>query len=65
LRWQKFFVTIALTVGTLRNISFVVGRFKFGSALLKVFDSKDVFVVGSSFEINEEHGERGVWCDSA
>jgi hypothetical protein len=51
-------MTIALAVGTLRNISFVVGRFKFDSALLKVFDLKDVFVVGSGFEVNEEHGER-------
>jgi hypothetical protein len=36
----------------------VVGRFKFDSALLKVFDLKDVFVVGSRFEANEEHGQR-------
>jgi hypothetical protein len=51
-------MTTALPVGTLRNISFVVGRFKFDSALLKIFDLKNVFVVGSRFEVNEEHGER-------
>jgi hypothetical protein len=35
-------MTIALAVGTLRNISFVVGRFKFDSALLKVFDWEQI-----------------------
>jgi hypothetical protein len=50
-------MSITLAIGTLRNISFVVRRFKFDFALLKEFHLEDVFVVGCRFEINEEHGE--------
>jgi hypothetical protein len=50
-------MSITLAIGTLRDISFVVSRFKFDLALLKEFHLEDVFVVGSRFEINEEHGE--------
>jgi hypothetical protein len=51
-------MSITLVIGTLKNISFVVRRFKFDLALLKEFHLEDIFVDGCRFEINEEHGER-------
>jgi hypothetical protein len=50
-------MSITLAIGTLRNISFVVRRFKFDILLLKEFHLEDVFVVWCRFEINEEHGK--------
>jgi hypothetical protein len=51
-------MTITLTIRTLRNVSFVIGGFEFDFTLLKMFYFKDIFVVRSRFEVNEEHGER-------
>jgi hypothetical protein len=54
---EIFSTSITLAIATLRNIYFVVRRFKFDLALLKEFHLEDVFVVGCRFETNEEHGK--------
>jgi hypothetical protein len=51
-------VPVSLTIGTLRDISAVPGRFKLSFALLQEFNIKYVLVVWSWQEVNEKQGER-------
>jgi hypothetical protein len=50
-------VPVSLTIGTLRDISGVPGRFKLNCALLQEFNVKDVLVVWGWQEVDEKHGE--------
>jgi hypothetical protein len=50
-------VAIALTVGALGNISFVVRRFECNFAVLEVLELEDVLVGGGRLQVHEEHGE--------
>jgi hypothetical protein len=50
-------VAVALTVGALGNVSFVLRRFKFYSTLLEVLNLEDVLVGGGRLQVHKEHGE--------
>jgi hypothetical protein len=51
-------VPVSLTIGTLRDISGVPGRFKLNFALLQEINVKDVLVIWGWQEVDENHGER-------
>jgi hypothetical protein len=53
-----FCVSVSLAVGTLSNISFVLGRFKFDYALPEVFNKEYVLVVWGRFQLHKTHGKR-------
>jgi hypothetical protein len=58
-----FCVFVSLAVCALSNIPFVLGRFKFDFALLKVLDKEDVLVVRSRFQLHKKTWKEGAWCD--
>jgi hypothetical protein len=49
-------VAVALTVGVLGNVSFVLRRFEFYSTLLEVLNVKDLVGEGR-LQVHKEHGE--------
>jgi hypothetical protein len=52
-----FGVPIFLTVGTLNNIPFVFGQFKFYFALLYILYIEYVHVIRGRFQFYKKHGE--------
>ena len=54
---KVFGVSVALTIGTLGNISCRIGGFKLNFTLLEVFNLEYFFVVGGRFQVYEKHGE--------
>jgi hypothetical protein len=50
-------VAVALTVGALANVSFVLRRLKFYSTLMEVLNLEDVLVGGGRLQVHKVHGE--------
>jgi hypothetical protein len=48
---------VSLTVCSLSDVPFVLGRLEFHFPLLEVFHDVNVLIVWGGFEIDEEHGK--------